>query len=289
MRKIRIALMGIVMLCSNAVMAQTAIPPVNASSAPILETANSARDSAIQACSDIKKLRDSAVGPKVAPADKDEILAQAREAERRLGVKCGGSGASSGSGKVHKPAALVQAELDLKQAREAIALLQAAAQTGAVKAPVDCETKSYHLFVGNDGKMVQTCKGLRDEVYVQSPPPVPQPIMAAPAIVHQLGGGSAPVSSATQVGVSSQPVPQAGVPADAPPVASGQLLLWHSPTATASNPAPCVISGGDGQGLPPYCSGFKVVPVNMGETKSQWLVRVGGGGRPADTGSYKRN
>lgn len=67
------------------------------------------------------------------------------------------------------------------------------------------------------------------------------------------------------------------------------FLLWRAHDSTPSNPKPCVISGGNGAGLPPYCSGFTVKAVNNGETKDQWLVRVGGGHRPTDTGLYTRN
>lgn len=69
---------------------------------------------------------------------------------------------------------------------------------------------------------------------------------------------------------------------------AGMPLLWHAPDATASNPKPCVISGGDGLGLPAYCAGFTVAAVRNGETKNVWLVRVGGGHRPTDTGLYNK-
>jgi hypothetical protein len=40
--------------------------------------------------------------------------------------------------------------------------------------------------------------------------------------------------------------------------------------------------------MPPYCNGFTVSPTLSGETKDQWLVRVGGGERPTDTGMYHK-
>ncbi len=87
-------------------------------------------------------------------------------------------------------------------------------------------------------------------------------------------------------------VPAPVAPAAVPPQVLSNLqaqevhLLWRAHDATPTNPKPCIISGGDGAGLPPYCSGFSVKPVNNGETKNAWLVRVGGGHRPTDTGMY---
>lgn len=71
-------------------------------------------------------------------------------------------------------------------------------------------------------------------------------------------------------------------------VSSGQILLWHVHDASPTNPKPCVISRGNGIGLPSYCSGFTVNAVKNGESKSTWLVRVGGGNRPTDTGMYTK-
>lgn len=74
-------------------------------------------------------------------------------------------------------------------------------------------------------------------------------------------------------------VPRSGV---------GGIWLWHHYQATADKPMPCIISEGDGRGIPPYCKGFSVKGANPGETKAQWLLRVGGGGRAADTGTYTK-
>lgn len=72
------------------------------------------------------------------------------------------------------------------------------------------------------------------------------------------------------------------------PPQTGAIFLWHPNDATEGAPKTCIISAGEGRGLPPYCNGFKVVPANAGETKNDWLLRVGGGGRAEDTGSYQR-
>ncbi len=72
------------------------------------------------------------------------------------------------------------------------------------------------------------------------------------------------------------------------PPQTGAIFLWHPNDATESAPKACIISAGEGLGLPPYCNGFKVVPANAGETKNDWLLRVGGGGRAENTGSYQR-
>lgn len=74
----------------------------------------------------------------------------------------------------------------------------------------------------------------------------------------------------------------------AAPSSDGSIWLWYHHLATPQKPAQCVISEGEGRGLPPYCNGFKVEPAKPGETKAQWLVRVGGGGRPADKGLYNK-
>ena len=66
------------------------------------------------------------------------------------------------------------------------------------------------------------------------------------------------------------------------------ISLWHDPTATATSPKPCIISEGEGLGLPKYCSSFKVTARNPGETLAKWLVRVGGGTRPTSTGVYNK-
>ena len=66
------------------------------------------------------------------------------------------------------------------------------------------------------------------------------------------------------------------------------IWLWHHYQATATAPAPCIISSGDGAGLPPYCKGFSVQARVGNESKAEWLVRVGGGGRPEDTGSFQQ-
>lgn len=69
---------------------------------------------------------------------------------------------------------------------------------------------------------------------------------------------------------------------------SGEYLLWHHHDATPSNPKMCIISGGDGKGLPPYCSAFTLQEGKVGETKNEWLLRVGGGKDPTDTGVYTK-
>ena len=83
----------------------------------------------------------------------------------------------------------------------------------------------------------------------------------------------------------------AGAPAPtrpAPPPSVG-MLLWHPYDASDRNPKPCIVSAGNGMGLPARCSSFEVIPAKAGETKNEWLVRVGGGANPTDTGSYRYN
>lgn len=65
-----------------------------------------------------------------------------------------------------------------------------------------------------------------------------------------------------------------------------QHLEWHPRDATATNPKMCIISGGDGKGLPPHCSAFTVQEGKVGETEEEWVLRVSGGGRREHTGNY---
>lgn len=125
------------------------------------------------------------------------------------------------------------------------------------------------------------CRGAADVLLEHNTPPT----VIAP--IHVIG------SSSGTSAVAPLPPVQAGGPvaAPAPQTGGGQSggpFLWHPNTATAASPAQCIISDGNGEGLPPYCSGFKVMGANPGETKNQWLIRVGGGGRAADTGLFQR-
>lgn len=71
------------------------------------------------------------------------------------------------------------------------------------------------------------------------------------------------------------------------PQAQAQFALWHVDGATTASPRPCVVSGGNGGGLPGYCSGYSVEPMKVGETERAWATRVGGGKIPAvSTGRY---
>lgn len=71
-------------------------------------------------------------------------------------------------------------------------------------------------------------------------------------------------------------------------VATGEnIKLWFPHEATPSNPKTCIISSGEGRGLPPYCSGFKVEPFKLGETVEEWVIRVGNLPRVEHVGIYK--
>lgn len=52
---------------------------------------------------------------------------------------------------------------------------------------------------------------------------------------------------------------------------------WRENTATVEKPGKCIFSGGDGNGKPPFCATFTISGVNKGETKADWIGRVGAG------------
>jgi hypothetical protein len=72
------------------------------------------------------------------------------------------------------------------------------------------------------------------------------------------------------------------------PAISSRIWLWHPHNATSENPMPCIVDSGRGAGLPPYCSSFSVKSRQEGEAKPEWLLRVGGGVDPTDTGLYHK-
>lgn len=195
-------LVALVAVSAN-IHANAVVPPLAAASAPTLSAAAEARDSVMEVCLKIKKLRDTAKSDKVAVVDKGPLLQEALESERRLGLSCSGSGKAAA--KPHpssdNAAVLAQLRLDLQQAREALALKtktdeqESQKVKGLVSATgdklVECGTQSRIVYVGNDGQMYATCKGTADEIFRAPPPaPVPAPhvVVVQPANIHQLGG-----------------------------------------------------------------------------------------------------
>lgn len=102
------------------------------------------------------------------------------------------------------------------------------------------------------------------------------------------GGASATASVNAPSTPSVATAPSAVQPAPVPSSGPQVIWLWHAHDATKDNPKPCVIASGNGAGLPPYCSSHSVVAPTAGETKHQWLLRVGGGKNPTDTGHYQK-
>ena len=84
-------------------------------------------------------------------------------------------------------------------------------------------------------------------------------------------------------------VPSVSVSAGSPSI----ILLWSYPEATASNPKPCIISSGNGAGLPPKCSSFTILEIQNGETRDGWTIRAGSRfgntERPTSLGLYHKN
>ncbi len=122
----------------------------------------------------------------------------------------------------------------------------------------------------------------RQQQVIVSPPQQPRQQQYAPAPIYQ----QAPTPAPTPGPYAPQVIQQQTQPA---PSQGGSAYLWHPRDATPHSPKPCIISGGDGQGLPPYCSGASVQPALQGEPKGAWMIRVGGGGRFQDTGVYHKD
>lgn len=103
----------------------------------------------------------------------------------------------------------------------------------------------------------------------------------------------APMAQSTAVAIAAPAaIQQAFAPpavAQGPAASSERMWLWHPHDATEKNPKACIVESGDGMGMPPYCTATaKVIGRLSNETKNQWLVRVGGGARPTDTGLYTK-
>ncbi len=70
------------------------------------------------------------------------------------------------------------------------------------------------------------------------------------------------------------------------PRSGGKVWLWHPPEASDTNPKACVLSAGPALGLPKRCSSATVDSACPKGTKDQWLLCVGGGSKPTDTGLH---
>lgn len=112
---------------------------------------------------------------------------------------------------------------------------------------------------------------------------------AASASATATGGGTATATATANAAAAAAPPPisQQSSMATSPQMTQ-RIWLWHAHDATAENPKPCVIASGNGEGLPPYCSNHSVNAPRPGETKPEWLLRVGGGKNPTDTGLYQK-
>jgi hypothetical protein len=115
---------------------------------------------------------------------------------------------------------------------------------------------------------------------------------SASAVAKATGPGAKAEASAGGATATATVVDKAGPApsgaADLLQAPSSAIWLWHPHTASSASPQPCVIESGNGAGLPPRCSSFTVVARKAGETKHQWLLRVGGGRNPTDTGLYQK-
>lgn len=89
-----------------------------------------------------------------------------------------------------------------------------------------------------------------------------------------------------------QPVAQAPLSTGNVGVANqnlGNIWYWRENQATDANPGKCVFSAGNGEGKPPFCATFTTVSPKAGESKNEWISRVGGGGRLAlDSSTYQK-
>lgn len=77
-------------------------------------------------------------------------------------------------------------------------------------------------------------------------------------------------------------------PVATPTIGGETVFLWHPYDATIINPKLCIVSKYEEDIFPKYCSSFKVITAFTGESKNSWLVRVGGGKKPVDTGNYQK-
>jgi hypothetical protein len=168
---------------------------------------------------------------------------------------------------------LVQAQTDNTTANNATAaalakVALAEAATKAVQSKIDEQVAENSRLKGEQNGLTKTYADLKGLCERKAPV-----VVAAPRTNPSQGHVAAGTPAHEQAG---QPSPSVGI------------LLWHPPEATAANPTVCIVSAGKGLGMPPYCNGFTVSPTLSGETKDQWLVRVGGGERPTDTGMYHK-
>lgn len=78
-----------------------------------------------------------------------------------------------------------------------------------------------------------------------------------------------------RVNLSPVPTSQAVLSGNRGP-ATGTIWYWRHNEATEANPGRCVFSAGKGEGKPPFCGAFSILPANPGETKEAWIARASG-------------
>lgn len=252
----------------TAAVAAQAAEPVDMDA--LSKTANELRTQVEDLCRDLR------VAEKDPTAKGSESLKQAKARLAAISAKC-----SAGSGVAHGTAsagAKVSATASAAVGASAAALKPASSENGKLV---------FILCDGSVSSVVPTVEvGTRVEMLGVCGTVVASVVIDDRRIVTGATAAATPVAAASAAATASAQVASASAVSAS---IDDQPLLWHEPTATAASPRPCVISAqGEAMGLPDYCSTFKVVARNSGETKAKWLVRVGGGVRPTDTGVYTK-
>lgn len=117
------------------------------------------------------------------------------------------------------------------------------------------------------------------------------PTQEVGTVVHEARNCAPPQSQSIGIRIVEAPsVQMSTVAVDVPAAiaSTDSIWLWHPHNASDAAPKACILASGSGSGLPPRCSSFKVESAKSGETKNAWLVRVGGGQKPTDTGLYTK-
>jgi hypothetical protein len=119
-------------------------------------------------------------------------------------------------------------------------------------------------------KKLKTTEGEMEEYKAVKPGATPEEIEA---IVKKTVGNCR--AAVPRVSISPVPASQAVLSVNRGP-ATGTIWYWRHNEATETNPGRCVFSAGKGEGKPPFCGVFSILPVNPGETKEAWIARASG-------------